>query len=129
VSEYRKKFPDKAVMYSGDSYDQFGWAVFMATGSMAVLPVLPLEFLNDASSMKIADSNSSKQWMLTNGKDYIVYSNSNVPIKLNLSNGNFKMKWINLRTGKLSAEKEINEGRQEFSPSQQSPVVLWVYKK
>lgn len=129
VSEYRKKFPDKAVMYSGDSYDQLGWAVFMATGSMAVLPVLPYEFLNDASSMKIVESNSNKQWILTNGKDYIVYSTSNDPIKLNLANGNFKINWIDPRTGKLSAGKEISGGVQEISPAQQSPVVLWISSK
>lgn len=129
VSEYRKKFPDKAVMYSGDSYDEFGWAVFMATGSMAVLPVLPQEFLNDASSMKIVESNSNKQWMLTNGKDYIVYSTSNDPIKLNLASGTFKINWIDPKTGKLSAGKEINGGTQEISPAQSSPVVLWISSK
>jgi ribosomal protein L28 len=129
VSEYRKKFPDKAVMYSGDSYDEFGWAVFMATGSMAVLPVLSQEFLSDASSMKVAESNSNKQWLLTNGKDYIVYSTSNDPIKLNLANGTFKINWIDPKTGKLSAEKEINGGIQEISPVQQSPVVLWIHAK
>ena len=129
VSEYRKKFPDKAVMYSGDSYDEFGWAVFMATGSMAVLPVLPQEFLNDASSMKIVESNSKKQWILTNGKDYIVYSTSNDPIKLNLANGSFKVDWIDPKTGKLSAEKEINGGIQEIYPAQSSPVVLWISSK
>jgi len=129
VSEYRKKFPDKAVMYSGDSYDEFGWAVFMATGSMAVLPVLPQQFLNDASSMHIIDVNSNKQWMLTNGKDYIVYSISNDPIRLNLANGTFKVNWIDPKTGKLSAEKETDGGVKEFSPAQQSPVVLWISSK
>jgi hypothetical protein len=129
VNEYRKRFPDKAVVYSGDSYDEFGWAVFMATGSMAVLPVLPQEFLNNASSMHIIDGNSNKQWILTNGKDYIVYSTSSDPIKLNLANGTFKINWIDPRTGKLSTEKEINGGTQEISPAQQSPVVLWVSSK
>jgi hypothetical protein len=129
VSEYRKKFPGKAVMYSGDSYDEFGWAAFMATGSMAVLPALPQEFLNDASSMHVVDVNSNKQWILTNGKDYIIYSTSNDPIKLNLANGSFKLNWINPKTGKLSAEKEINGGTQEISPAQQSSVVLWVHAK
>src|SRR4030095_2304872 len=38
VSEYKQKFPTKAVIYSGDSYDQFGWAVLMAGGSLATLP-------------------------------------------------------------------------------------------
>lgn len=131
VSEYRKKYPTKAVMYSGDSYDQFGWAVFMATGSMAVLPVLPQPFLSDASTMKIVATNSDNQWMLSNGKEYIVYSDGNSPIKLNLENSTHKVDWIDPKTGKLLAsEKEISGGSMhEFSPVQQSAVVLWVHTK
>ncbi|MFL5739410.1 MAG: DUF6298 domain-containing protein [Flavisolibacter sp.] len=129
VSEYRQKFPDKAVMYSGDSYDEFGWAVFMATGSMAVLPSLPQEFLDDASSMHTVQTSSNKQWVLTNGKGYIVYCSSNDPIRLNLSNGTFKVNWIDPKTGKLSSVKEISGGAQEFSPPQQSPAVLWISSK
>jgi hypothetical protein len=129
VSEYRNKFPDKAVMYSGDSYDEFGWAVFMATGSMAVLPVLPKTFLNNASSMKIANPNSAKQWTLTNGKEFIVYSNSKDAIKLNLANGNYAFNWIDPKTGTLSIEKSINGGVQEISPVHDSPAVLWIHTK
>jgi len=129
VSEYRKKYPDKAVMYSGDSYDEFGWAVFMATGSMAALPALPEAFLINASSMKIVNSNSNKQWTLTNGKEFIVYNNSHDAIKLNLQNGSYVFNWIDAKTGALSGEKEIYGGVQEISPSQQSPTVLWVHTK
>jgi len=128
VSEYRQKFPDKAVMYSGDSYDEFGWAVFMATGSMAVLPLLPQEFLNDASSMKIVNSNSDKQWALSNGKEYIVYSESSDPIRISLSTGTYKIDWIDPRTGKFSAQKETQGGTQQFAPAQRTPVVLWIHQ-
>jgi hypothetical protein len=129
VSEYRTRFPDKAVMYSGDSFEQFGWAVFMATGSMAVLPKLPLQFLNDASSMKVVEANSDNQWILGNGNEYIVYSESRNPIKLNLPNGSYACSWIDPKTGIISDEKKINGGMQEILPSQQSPVVLWVHTK
>jgi len=37
VNEYRTAF-DKSVIYSGDSYPQFGWAVLIAGGSLPVLP-------------------------------------------------------------------------------------------
>lgn len=46
VSEYRKKYPGKAVIYSGDGYDQFGWAVFIAGGSMANIPNVSPAFFN-----------------------------------------------------------------------------------
>jgi hypothetical protein len=131
VSEYRKKYPNKAVTYSGDSYDQLGWAVFMATGSMAVLPQLPIEFLSDASSMKMMESNSDKQWMLSNGKDFIVYANSNDPVKMNLPAGSYQIKLIDPKTGKLLAEEKRIQGGtvREFSLGQQTPVVLWVRSK
>jgi hypothetical protein len=128
VSEYRKRFPEKAVMYSGDSYDEFGWAVFMATGSLAVLPVLPKEFLNDASSMRLVDGNPAKQWMLSNGKDWIVYSSSGDPVKLKLEGGAFKVHRIEPKTGKLLGVNDITGGTQEISTGQ-SPVVLWISSK
>jgi hypothetical protein len=85
--------------------------------------------LDDASTMYIVESNSNKQGILTNGKDYSVYCTSNNPIKLNLSNGNYQIDWINPQTGKLSAEKEIDGGAHEFSPLHQTPVVLWIHAK
>ena len=34
VSEYRKKFPEKAVTYYAQNYPDMAWAVFMASGSL-----------------------------------------------------------------------------------------------
>lgn len=128
VSEYRKKFPDKTVMYSGDSYDQFGWAVFMATGSMAVLPELPQEFLNDASSMKIVDISPDKQWMLSNGKDYIVYS-ENTKVTLNLDeNKKYEAYWIDPENG-IAIKKEQNikgSNATVFDAVENRAFVLWL---
>ena len=39
VSEYRKKFPEKAVTYYAQNYPDMAWAVFMASGSCPVVPV------------------------------------------------------------------------------------------
>ena len=53
VKEYREKYPTKAVSYSGDSYPEFGIAVFMAGGSLAVLPDnFDKELLKAAAGMK-----------------------------------------------------------------------------
>lgn len=128
VNEYKLKFPTRGVMYSGDSYDQFGWAAFMAGGSLAVLPVLPQQFLADASSMKPVASKTKKQWILTNGKGYIIYSETSEPIKLNLSNEVYKVNRIDPKTGKLLSSEEEILGTQEFSISQ-TPVVFWIRLK
>ncbi len=130
VNEYKQKFPAKAVIYSGDNYDRFGWAVFMAGGSMAVLPPLPDDFLCDAVSMRIQSGNSNKQWTLSNGKGFIVYSASTEPIRLNLQNGKFKLNWIDPATGKfLSAEQEVTGGKIQELSVPQADVVLWIRTK
>ena len=129
VNEYRKSFPDKAVTYSGDSYDQFGWAVFMAGGSMAVLPSLPDGFLENACAMKPFPSGSNAQWTLSDGKDYIVYSTSG-SVKLDLLNGSYTICWIDPKTGRPLGTSECTGGKaQDFSYSQKTPVVLWVRSK
>jgi hypothetical protein len=53
VKEYRLQYPEKAIVYSGDSYDQFGWAAFIAGGSLPVLPPnTNKDFLKAAENMK-----------------------------------------------------------------------------
>jgi hypothetical protein len=79
--------------------------------------------------MHSVETKSNKQLVLTNGKDYIVYSNSADPIKLTLANGTFKINWVDPKTGKVTTGNEINGGPQEISPAQQSPVVLWISSK
>ena len=130
VSEYKEKFPAKAVIYSGDSYDRMGWAVFMAGGSMAVLPELPESFLCDASSMKVITGTGNKQWTLTNGKAFIVYSAAATEIRLNLPDGKFILNWIDPATGKLlSTNKEVIGGSSQEFAAAQIPVVLWIRSK
>ena len=46
VSEYRKKFPEKAVTYYAQNYPEYGLGrVFMASGSCPVVPVADESFL------------------------------------------------------------------------------------
>ena len=74
VKEYKDRFPNKAVMYSGDSYPEFGVAAFMAGGSLAQLPAsVDKEILKAAMDMKpIAGTNS--EYILSNGKRKIIYN-------------------------------------------------------
>ena len=92
VNEYRTKY-NKAVIYSADSYDNYGWAVFMAGGSLAVVPaVADPKFAIDASAMKAIELNGKPQGQFALGnpeKGYIVYSASADAIHLNLATGNY----------------------------------------
>ena len=75
VKEYREKYPTKAVSYSGDSYPEFGMAVFMAGGSLAVLPDnFDKELLKAAAGMKPVTSLNKNEYILSDGTSSIVYN-------------------------------------------------------
>jgi hypothetical protein len=137
VSEYRTKYPDKAVIYNADSYDAYGWAVFMGGGSLAVMPVIANpQFTADASSMKTVELNGKPQGQYALGnveKGYIVYSTSADAIHLNLTNakGNFVIRWINPKDGKIIKEDgNISGGKEaDLKSPQGGAVVMWASRK
>jgi hypothetical protein len=82
VKEYKEKFPGKAIMYSGDSYTEFGIAVLMAGGSLPVLPAdIDKEILKAATAMKSAASDNG-EYVLSDGKRKIIYNTSTKQLKI-----------------------------------------------
>jgi hypothetical protein len=115
VSEYKNKYPQKVVIYSGDSFDSFGWAILMAGGSMSNIQGLRPAFLSAATSMKpfLPTGKLAKQFGLgAEGKAYILYNASTEAIKLDLSktSGKFSFSIMNAKDGKLLLEGKINGG-------------------
>lgn len=126
VREYRSQYPGKAVLYSADGYDAFGWPVFMAGGSLADIPVINAPgFLSAAASMLPVDMPDSTQFALRNDRnEYIVYSTS-ATIQLDLSKGAFKACWIDAKDGNvIRTDKNIKENVLK-SPIT-GAVVLWL---
>jgi Family of unknown function (DUF6298) len=75
VKEYREKYPAKVIVYSGDSYPEFAMAAFMAGGSLSVLPNdIDATLLKAATSMKPVTSSNKKEYILSDGKNRIVYN-------------------------------------------------------
>ncbi|MET0392622.1 MAG: DUF6298 domain-containing protein [Chitinophagaceae bacterium] len=75
VKEYRDRYPGKAVVYSGDSYSEFGIAALMAGGSLAVIPPgFDKELINAAAGMKPVASLRKNEYVLTDGKTSLVYN-------------------------------------------------------
>ncbi|MEY2918578.1 MAG: hypothetical protein RIS73_2292, partial [Bacteroidota bacterium] len=75
VKEYREKYPAKVIVYSGDSYPEFAMAAFMAGGSLPVLPNdINATLLKAAASMKPVTSSNEKEYILSDGKNRIVYN-------------------------------------------------------
>ena len=133
VHDYRQKYPDKAVLYSADDYEHFGWAVFIAGGSLPSLPATTDKgFLAAASAMQSVElpGNPKGQWALGNtGKGYIVYNSSNVAVRLNLvANANYTAKWIDPETGEvLTGEEPIKGGNGvEIKSPKAGAAILWL---
>jgi hypothetical protein len=75
VLEYKLKYPTKAVIYSADGYPEFGMAVWLAGGSLPVLPnSIDKELLKDAAAMKPVASSNKNEYLLSDGKNTIVYN-------------------------------------------------------
>ncbi len=122
VAEYRLRFPDKAVTYSGDSYDQFGWAVLLGGGSMPVLPALPAGFLDGLSVMK-PQSLVAGQWLLAGKTGALLYANDGSKPNLSQLNGAYDFVCINPGSGKVLATGQYLGG-QPWSVTSAGPVVI-----
>ncbi|MDU1906495.1 MAG: DUF6298 domain-containing protein [Dysgonomonas sp.] len=136
VSEYRQKYPDKAVMYYSDMYPQRAWASFMAGGSLACLPPIDYEsFLQAASTMKtMPELNAEDQYVLGNPeKEYIIYTeNGSFILNIDVKN-DYDLYWVDIETGEVTKDKNrIKRSRNKeikvSNPLQQA-VVAWVVKR
>ena len=123
VKEYRLKFPTKAVVYSSDSYDQFGWAVLLAGGSLPVLPASANPaMLEAATKMHVVPG---IDFMLTDNKSMIGY---NVTVKtlqsiLNVSQ-NYKVDIVDLNTGITSSQSVMH--LEELASLQVTGKIIWI---
>ena len=111
VAEYKSKYPSKAVIYSGDNADSFGWAVLMAGGSLANLnsEILPA---NVSQLQPAKFKTKSKQYALENiGKTYLIYNASDLAADIDLKGvqGSFKIEILNPKNGNV-LKSEIAKG-------------------
>src|SRR5690606_34639379 len=108
VREYRDKYPDKAVMYSGDNYPAFTWASFMAGGSFTDVKVNDAEFLKSASTMRPVTIANQAYVLGNNNGEYIIYADADVntaELKLNKSS---VITWINPGSGNIISNQKTS---------------------
>jgi len=130
VKEYSTKYPTKAIMYSGEGADQFGWAVFMGKGSLPVLPQnTSIDLLKAAVTMQPLESVGAIA--LSNANGFIAYAGSEKQIHLNLSTfkGLFKVRFVNLTNGQIIDESQFVEGGKEVDIRlPQNAGIVWCTK-
>ena len=132
VREYRDLYPAKAILYSAEGCDQFGWAVFMGGGSLANIPVIAdAGFLRAAAGMKPVNlADSDKVWVLGGPGGYIIYSEGAGPVRINPGAGRYRIHRIRVSDGTIEKEVLTVKGGKmiEVPVSGKGSVVLWIEK-
>jgi hypothetical protein len=134
VREYRKMYPDKAVVYSAD--DAYGWAVLMAGGSIPNIRNLRSRALLTAiPRMKPFEmlAGTNGQYVLAEpGQNYLVYSHSGKTIRLETGDtkGTLFVRWIDPESGEVPSDGNIIAANKSVElRSKFTPCVLWLKKQ
>lgn len=131
VSEYRRKYPDKAVLYHADNYPAMAWAIFMAGGSMAGIPRISAPgFLEAAAKMKATVEEDT--WLLRSEEDLIIYATDEKKHNRLLQDvkGKYKVQIINPETGELLTTYSLGKKNESLSQDKfPSTVIIWLSKE
>lgn len=133
VSEYRNKYPEKAVTYYAQNYPAMAWAVLLAGGSCPVLPdVQDNRFLKDVLGMKVVEIGTDHSLkMVKSDKGCIIYSHSDEEVSLEIAAGKYILKYIHPESGKvetLNNNLKIN-GLYHFKNPKKQRGIYWFCKK
>jgi len=134
VRELHSRFPGKAVTYSADNYDTYGWAVLMAGGSLPVLPEIQAKgFLVSASGMQVGEGMDQQLYKLQNGEgEAILYLRKGARTEVNLKGfkGKFLLIQINPKDGSLMGNpRQVEGGAVMAVEGGSGDVVFWVSKR
>ena len=127
VKEYRLKYPTKAIVYSGDSYPEFAWAAFMAGGSLPALPEVDKTLLTAAATMKPTEPGMYDQYILSDGKSFIMYINGKQQLKVKDFSKTYTMVWFDISTGKRIKEEGTTADKINNIANSQDKTVVWIY--
>ena len=124
VSEYRKQYPDKAVIYSAQKAPELCWAALMAGGSCAAIPVTDKAFLAELSQMVPRPSFVDDFYMLSGDNGYLFYRASGGASNIDLGQGKYTIYSIDEKTGTVTRLRDTS------SPvTLESKGIYWLKKK
>ena len=132
VREYRERYPDKAVTFFAQQYPDYGWAVFMAGGSLANVPIdnsgLGARLLAHAVRMHPADGDNC----LTLGAadvGYVVYCRGDNACAA-VSAGRYDVYAIDEKTGAIRLVQKNARLDSDFKPAHGADAhVYWLDRK
>lgn len=132
VSEYRQKYPEKAVTFYAQNYANVGWAVLMAGGSCPVVPVTEEAFLKDVACMEVESIPAEAPYrMVKSDTGCVIYSHSEAEIPVQLKPGKYELRSIDPVTGELTmiSKSLILKGVYHFVVPQDSTRIFWFHRK
>ncbi len=137
VIEYKKRFPEKAVIFTEGRFDQYGWAVFMAGGSLPVLPQgVSNEMMKAAISMKPVGNTEDpvSLCMLSNDNgEYIIHLKSKNKVELDYTKlkGKYELKYVDLNTGEIKEQQKYLKGGSTLTVENpwEENCIIWIQKK
>lgn len=132
VIVYRMKYPEKAICYSFNLSKEYGWAAFMAGGSLAAIPKIQAKgFAESASEMLPVVQQS--QYKLQNEKgESIIYFRKGTAMDIDLKNekGKFLVSQISTENGAVVGNPKIlNGGKVINLGTASSDIVVWMSRK
>lgn len=134
VSEYRSKFPGKAVIYSGYMEPDYPWAVFMGGGSMAAIPAIRVTgFLESSASMKPVPASKDGLYTLLNSDgERIIYISGTNKINIDLQDfkATFRFSWIDPSGGnEIKKGGNMKGGKSHMLELPvKGDIILWIRK-
>lgn len=99
VSEYRTKYPDKAVTLYAQNYPDCGWAVLMGGGSCPVLHVQDADFLTAVPHMKPQLTDNADYQLLSGDNGAVAYMQKAGEAVISLPAGTYTLKYIAPKSG------------------------------
>lgn len=141
VSEYRLRFPDKAVTYYGPSYPQMAWAVAMAGGSLPQLNLNNDELATLLPTLSpVAKSGASIEadkdcWLMSDKKceNILIYNTSGTESLTlqGLSDGKYTCRALEGRRANLGKATTLKteSGRINIQINGKPGQILWLKKK
>lgn len=135
VSEYRLKFPEKAVMFSANLDPGFGWAVLLGGGSMPILPpATNKELLQAAAKMLPIQTGEPNIFGLRDAATGLIFyskKTKTITIDLKALKGKWEACLVNPGSGKVLDKKyKVKSGEvNKLDLPSDGDWVIWIKKK
>ena len=130
VREYRERYPDKAVTFFAQQYPNYGWAILMAGGSLANVPIknvgLGATLLSAVSRMYPLDGTGCVA--LGSDAGYLVYPQEK-SVSVPVVTGRYNVYAVDSRTGEVTLKQKKALLTESFSQDVSLDKVYWLEPK